>query len=75
MLNSTIYIICTPQYVPVIAFTSERKAKEYMLDQMLQKGVEYILEYVNLEIDEIFLKRMDILRNTINLSKKKKEDK
>lgn len=70
MLNSTIYIICTPQYVPVIAFTSERKAKEYMLDQMLQKGVEYILEYVNLEIDETFLKRMDVLR----ISKKKKDD-
>ena len=74
-LNSTIYVVCTPDYIPVVAFTGERKAKEYMLEQMLQKGVEYILEYVNLEIDEIFLKRMDVLKNTINLSKKKKEGK
>lgn len=62
MLNSTtIYIICTPDYIPIVAFTNEQKAKEYMVREMLDKGTENKLEYVNLEIDEIFLKRMEVL--------------
>lgn len=61
MLNSTIYVVCTPDYIPIVAFTNEQKAKEYILKEMIEKGVEYKLEYTNLEIDEIFLKRMEVL--------------
>lgn len=75
MLNSTIYIVCTPEFVPVVAFTAEKKAKEYMLREIIEKGIECKLECVNLEIDEIFLKRMDVLKNTIFVKKKKKGDK
>lgn len=71
-LNSTIYVVCTPDYVPVVAFTSERKAQEYLVSEIVNKGVAYQLEYVNLEIDEIFLKRMEVMKNSISVRKKNK---
>lgn len=74
IMDSVIYVVCTPDGTPIKAFTNEHDAKKYLLDQMISRGDTYSYEHIFLEIDDIFYKRLHLVANSIEV-KKKKEDK
>lgn len=61
MINLTIYIISNPLGVPAHAFTDEKDAKKEMVKMFTELGEKYTLDRIALTIDELFLKRVQLL--------------
>lgn len=59
--DSAIYVVCTPDGIPIKAYTAEKMAKKYLVDRLMEHGDRFSYEVVNLEIDSDFMQRLKIV--------------
>lgn len=69
IFDSVIYVVCTPDGVPMKAYTDERAAKK--LKEMMDRGERFSIELVNLDVDIDFCKRAKITLDAIRFKEKK----
>ncbi len=71
VFDSVIYVVCTPDGMPIKAYTSEQSARNHLVKEMMERGERFSIEFVNLDIDMDFAKRAKFILEGIALKEKK----
>ena len=71
VFDSVIYVVCTPDGIPMKAYTREHSAKDHLVKEMMERGERFSIELVNLDIDMDFAKRAKFILEGIALKEKK----
>lgn len=71
IFDSVIYVVCTPDGVPMKAYTSEQSAKNHLVKEMMDRRERFSVELVNLDVDIDFCKRAKITLDAIRFKEKK----
>lgn len=61
LLNSQIYVVCTPEGYPLKAYTNEQEAKKHLLNEIIERGNKFKFEVIALEVDDVFYKRLHLV--------------